>query len=46
VAASVMAYDARLLHVLTDADLVRLWLAGDGVDETLAAEMACREIDF
>lgn len=30
----------------TDAELVRLWLGGDGDDEALAAEMARREIDF
>lgn len=31
---------------LTDEELVRLWLAGDGDDDVLAAEMALREIDF
>ena len=41
-----MAYDPRLLHVLSDDQLVQIWLAGDGEDETLAAEMARREIDF
>lgn len=41
-----MADDVRPLHELSDADLVRLWLAGDGDDEALAAEMAAREIDF
>lgn len=41
-----MANDVRALHNLSDADLVRLWLSGEGEDDVLAAEMAAREIDF
>lgn len=38
--------DPRPLSELTDGELVRLWLSGDGHDDALASEMAARDIDF
>ncbi|WP_447724662.1 hypothetical protein [Sphingomonas koreensis] len=41
-----MADVLRPLSELTDDDLVRRWLAGDGDDDALADEMAARDINF